>query len=173
MIMKEIEALARKHEAHFEDWGNDQPVEIIFYGGLPQLKAFADELTKPQEAKKIGNIYNPWRKFVENVIKGDNYFRTGEYYELLEYIDSLYTAPPNYEALQKENERLREALTKVNQDINVLASLAKHTNDCKSNFPLPDGYGFWDCTCGYDGLVSGGGYENQHIIDEALAKDKP
>lgn len=35
------------------------------------------------------SIYNPWRDFIENVIKGDNHFRTGEYYELISYIDAL------------------------------------------------------------------------------------
>lgn len=33
--------------------------------------------------------YNPWREFIENVIAGDNYFRTSEYQELIAYIDHL------------------------------------------------------------------------------------
>ena len=32
--------------------------------------------------------YNPWREFIENVINGDNFFRTQEYYDLLDDIDA-------------------------------------------------------------------------------------
>ena len=37
-------------------------------------------------------VLNPWREFVENVVNGDNFFRTQEYYNLLEYIDGLLAA---------------------------------------------------------------------------------
>ena len=33
--------------------------------------------------------YNPWRVSIENVISGDNFLRTSEYYELIAYIDGL------------------------------------------------------------------------------------
>jgi hypothetical protein len=45
-------------------------------------------MSTPSDVK----IYNPWREFIENVINGDNFFRTQEYIELLEYIDSLLAA---------------------------------------------------------------------------------
>lgn len=33
--------------------------------------------------------YNPWRESLENCISGDNYLRSSEYQDLIEYIDSL------------------------------------------------------------------------------------
>ena len=126
---KDIEALAIKH------FGAKKL--LAYQGGYveghlvesKQLEAFANELTKPQEANKVGSIFNPWREFVENVIKGNNYFRTGEYYEILEYIDNLYTAPPNYEALVKENEQLREAL---NLFLNNSTIQTNHPVECET-----------------------------------------
>lgn len=35
--------------------------------------------------------HNPWRDFIENVISGDNYFRSSEYRDLLEELDGLYS----------------------------------------------------------------------------------
>lgn len=38
-------------------------------------------------------VDNPWRESIENILKGDNYFRAGEWYELLADLDRLYAAP--------------------------------------------------------------------------------
>jgi len=37
-------------------------------------------------------VDNPWREFIENCMSGDNYFRGGEYHELLADLDRGYRA---------------------------------------------------------------------------------
>lgn len=51
--------------------------------------------------------YNPWREFIENVINGDNEFRTQEYYDLLDDIDARIAREAE---LVAEVERLRGEL---------------------------------------------------------------
>jgi hypothetical protein len=50
---------------------------------------------------------NPWRTFVENVISGDNYFRSSEYNELLDYIDGLIVS---LDAVTRERDLFYAAL---------------------------------------------------------------
>jgi hypothetical protein len=43
-----------------------------------------------EQMSEQASAYNPWRVFIENVISGDNYFRTSEWHDLLEDLDRLY-----------------------------------------------------------------------------------
>lgn len=43
-------------------------------------------MTNEELAREVGDD-NPWRDFIENVINGDNYFRSSEYRELIADID--------------------------------------------------------------------------------------
>lgn len=52
-------------------------------------------------------VQNPWREEIENVIKGDNHFRSGDWYRLLEDLDALYAAQA------KEQTRLNEGRVQV------------------------------------------------------------
>jgi hypothetical protein len=77
--------------------------EIVFTH--EQLQAFANELTKPQEAVGM-------KMLEENYNKTDKRFPF-VWWKEVPYGSSLYLAPPNHEALQKENERLRERLQNI------------------------------------------------------------
>lgn len=63
----------------------------------------ANELTKPQEAVAEVHQNTASQIFLRNL--------DGSSFNMAKFIGhKLYLAPPNYEALVKENERLREAL---------------------------------------------------------------
>lgn len=44
---------------------------------------------KMREEFEAEKPYNPWREFIENCASGDNFFRSSDYDDLLEYIDGL------------------------------------------------------------------------------------
>ncbi len=58
-------------------------------------------------------IDNPWREFIENVINGDNYFRTSEYYDLIADIDARIV---HEQSLKAEVERLTAELAECRKD---------------------------------------------------------
>jgi hypothetical protein len=59
---------------------------VPLYAAPPTAQAAPVAASEPSEAK----IYNPWREFIENVMTGDNYFRSTEYHELIAELDRLY-----------------------------------------------------------------------------------
>lgn len=69
--------------------------------------------TSQPDSLSSKTVSNPWRTFIENVISGNNYFRTSEYHELLADLDRLYAleqqaSPAPATALMH---KLRECLT--------------------------------------------------------------
>lgn len=53
----------------------------------------------PERLEHLRKI-NPWRMFIENCISGDNYFRSSEYYQLMEELDAFYEAKPVCDSCQ-------------------------------------------------------------------------
>lgn len=47
-------------------------------------------------------IDNPWRESLENCIAGDNFLRSGEWYQLIEELDRLYSIEDEFKKLLKE-----------------------------------------------------------------------
>lgn len=56
-------------------------------------------MTQPNDISKVDN---PWRKFIENCINGDNYFRGSEYRELLADLDRGYQAEAQVATLARQ-----------------------------------------------------------------------
>jgi uncharacterized membrane protein len=64
--------------------------------------------------------YNPWREFIENVINGDNFFRTQEYYDLLDDIDARIAKEAEQDARIAE---LTEEVDELRYDLGVAKDL--------------------------------------------------
>ena len=58
------------------------------------------------EAMAGRTAYNPWRVSIENILTGDNYFRSSEWHDLLADLDRLYALETNADAIRAaERER--------------------------------------------------------------------
>jgi hypothetical protein len=111
MIMKDIEELAVKCGAYkqTEIIAKKKKEDLVFLEEIVftpyQLQAFTNELTKQKQAVAIVRGLDEYKDASSGTaIVFDADIPVGTL---------LYTALPNYEALQKENERFREALEKL------------------------------------------------------------
>lgn len=122
MMKNDIEELAIKCGATIEQFtGNDNKKhdQICFECGTSELEVFVAALSQPQEAVGYTSAH-----LLTTVPDGD----TGCFYKEKdddEYNIALFTAPPNYEALLKDNERLREALKGLVDDLIMRANNLK------------------------------------------------
>lgn len=74
-------------------------------------------------ADEISKVDNPWRKFIENCIDGDNYFRGSEYRELLADLDRGYQAEAQVATLARQ---LSEATRRLGEVESLLREAAGH-----------------------------------------------
>jgi hypothetical protein len=90
-------------------------------------------------------VYNPWREFIENVISGDNYFRTSEWHDLLEDLDRLYAIEASRQSPAAEAVVPTEIAAEAAKLAPILRDMIEHSGEEQGvdiyadDYTAPDG----------------------------------